>query len=260
MAETHGDYWEAEEIEPIARELIFQHHRHLWEGEANILYLFTSKERKSKGRITLATAQVANPLHRYLTGKRAHGEADFILIFDASYWRMMEPHQRTALVDHELCHCIQNEKGDGWAIRGHDLEEFTGVIERHGIWLPDVLRMAKAMEPHQHALPLFDEATMGIVTMQGKAADTNAGSMTVSSGGRSGAVPFGDKPLSGEIFIDEKLYNRAVKAAKTLGTISATTLQNRLGVRWDMAATLMNRLKAEGVIGGATGARVVADE
>lgn len=262
MSEERGEYWVAEEIAPIALKLIWEYHRHLHEGEANILYLFTSKERKNKGRITLATAQVATPLQRYLTEKRPHGEADFILIFDAKMWEIMEPHQRTALVDHELCHCVQNDKGDGWALRGHDLEEFSEVVDRHGLYLPDVLRMAKAMETHQHALPLFDDADMGIVTMRGKAkgqggtgsaidrsmqnltelvrADGITG-MTISSGDIS--VTFGADGIT------EELYRKAARAVAKMSTVSTTALQDKLRCRWDVAARLIERLKAEGVIG-----------
>lgn len=61
---------------------------------------------------------------------------DFILVFNWRVWRRMKGHQRRALVDHELCHC---DYGDGGPyLVEHDLEEFRGVVSRHGDWAMNV--------------------------------------------------------------------------------------------------------------------------
>lgn len=70
---------------------------------------------------------------------------DFLLTFDALYAEQIDDPSFSALVDHELFHCAQEEdefgqpkfrKSDGkpvWRIRGHDLEEFVGVVRRFGV-------------------------------------------------------------------------------------------------------------------------------
>lgn len=236
------EFWEADEIEPIARELIYEYHRHLHEGEAGMLYLFTSKERKKNGRVILGTAQLANPLQRFLTGVREKGEADFILIFDHIRWKIMLPEHRAALVDHELCHCIQNINGD-WAIRGHDLEEFADIVQRHGLWKPDVIAMAQAMKPFQYQLPI-DEAVQSAQRLADMVGKNGITGMSLSSGEHS--VTIGDMGLS------EAVYRRAVALAKTGGSVSTTILHDRLWVSWEVAAQLIERLKADGVIGATT--------
>jgi hypothetical protein len=70
----------------------------------------------------------------------------------------MDLDARMALVDHELSHCwfatvdndgvTQKFHQDGspwWTIRGHDLEEFCGVVERHGLWSEDLRAMARVI-------------------------------------------------------------------------------------------------------------------
>jgi putative metallopeptidase len=51
-------------------------------------------------------------------------------------WHHLRDHQKVALVDHELCHLKVDLEGDApvLKIRGHDFEEFTAVIRRHGLW------------------------------------------------------------------------------------------------------------------------------
>lgn len=69
---------------------------------------------------------------------------DFIVTFDAALWVENYDAGRLALFEHELYHCGQaiddfglpkwNKHGQPvFAIRGHDIEEFAGVVRRYGI-------------------------------------------------------------------------------------------------------------------------------
>lgn len=126
------------EAKGIAQELIPEVHQHL--RPARILYLFTTKERKDRDAVVLGSAQKTTDMLRFLTTLNSdedfdHGY-DFILLFYKKEWDRLDERQRRALVDHELCHCATGEKG--WRLRGHDIEEFRAVIERHGDWKRDV--------------------------------------------------------------------------------------------------------------------------
>jgi hypothetical protein len=49
-------------------------------------------------------------------------------------WNLFNDAQRAALIDHELCHFRKNKETGAYDARGHDLEEFNEIVERHGIW------------------------------------------------------------------------------------------------------------------------------
>lgn len=155
--------WEATEARQIAEELIPKHHTRLLDhpvlGDARLLYLFTDRKRKKGNRVTLGTAAKLPALQRYLSrrGGDPTSEAHFILLFSYLEWDLLEPEQQVALVDHELCHCTVRMGKDfksRWAIREHDVEEFTEIIQRHGLWKPDLAEMGQAMQQ----LPLQMEA------------------------------------------------------------------------------------------------------
>lgn len=70
---------------------------------------------------------------------------DFLITIDASYAAQCDDVTFCALVEHELYHCGQAKDDFGgpkfnqstglpvYAIRGHDVEEFVGVIRRYGV-------------------------------------------------------------------------------------------------------------------------------
>lgn len=71
-------------------------------------------------------------------------DVDFVLTFDAGVASDLNHLQWCALVEHELYHCGQaldqwgapKFRMDGrpaYSIRGHDVEQFVGVVERYGI-------------------------------------------------------------------------------------------------------------------------------
>lgn len=69
---------------------------------------------------------------------------DFLLTFDADYASTCSDAEFMALVEHELYHCGQAKDAFGnpkfnqqngkpmLAVRGHDVEEFVGVVRRYG--------------------------------------------------------------------------------------------------------------------------------
>jgi hypothetical protein len=95
---------------------------------------------------------------------------DFIIVLNEEFWLQFEEKQKLALMDHELCHAapqIDEESGEQvhdergrkcWRIRKHDIEEFTGVVSRHGCYKADLERFAEVLRKKQ-SNPLFDAAT-----------------------------------------------------------------------------------------------------
>lgn len=134
----------AEQPEAIAKVLIRKLHDHL--VPARIAFVFR-KEMKRGDVLTLGKAKKAAAMLVFLA------EVDFLIVFNWTVWRTLEPHQRVALVDHELCHCILNSEKGKWATAHHDVEEFGGVIRRWGEWKPDLEAFAEALAEQAELFP-----------------------------------------------------------------------------------------------------------
>ena len=150
----------AHEVERLAQPIIDEHHTHL--NGARILYLFTTQERKHHTKTVLATAQKTNALQRFLSSEgeeTSEAGHDFIILVGQAEWEELTLAQRVALVDHELCHCWMNEKGD-YCLRSHDVEEFACIVHRHGLWKQDVKTFASVVQ--QLPLELGAKVPVGV--------------------------------------------------------------------------------------------------
>ena len=120
-----------------------------------IEFVFIDKAPTRNGRAVAGRARKLGGLSRWLIAQ-AHGETDgpfeavlpmFVIEISHDIWQRLTDAQKVALVDHELCHCIVrvNDKGEVKpGVLGHDVEEFVDIVERHGLWSPQLAVMAKA--------------------------------------------------------------------------------------------------------------------
>ena len=125
-------------------------HIHLLEAE--IGFLWTNVPCTQKMRNVAGMAEYpffrSNPWqnHRQMMQMTEWFSAvpDFIITLDARYSSAASDIDFCALVEHELYHCAQkvNEYGEPvfggderpvFCMRGHDVEEFVGVVRRYGI-------------------------------------------------------------------------------------------------------------------------------
>jgi len=139
------EFENAYEVEIIARKCIGSHHGHL--VEARIKYLFREGPWSSKDRTTWGRGFKVTARERFLTG------FDFCVVINRKVWSIIEQHQKVALVDHELSHCGRraDDDEDGnpqWYEVSHDIEDFAGIVRRHGLWSEDVRKIARAIEQH----------------------------------------------------------------------------------------------------------------
>ena len=159
-------FWPAPDVAAVARRIIPQYHAHLNDPEVRIRYVFRDGIVRKNGALVLATARVVRGLNCHLADSSEEDEeyvdeADpvsapmhasagfFVITVGHLTWAAMQPEQRVALVDHELCHCISCRDDDEnlqLTIRAHDIEEFGCIVERHGFWKSDVIRLAEAIE------------------------------------------------------------------------------------------------------------------
>lgn len=159
-------YRPAAPVERIAGALIAKHHHHL--DDVRIEYVFRSEHTNSNGKAVMGKARKISGLNAYLSQPLdpdetpAGDEVDYFVIEIAEdIWAVLDAGQRIALVDHELCHCTTefNDQGDlVLKIKAHDLEEFRAVVDRHGLWQPDLTAFAEVIPFQQLRLDDPDAA------------------------------------------------------------------------------------------------------
>lgn len=127
-------------------------HAHL--QNASIGFLWTNVENAKKGRLVIGSAEPGTP--QGAMGKWGRAKAvmqieqwfgsvpDFIITIDANWWLQASDAEACALIEHELYHCAQATDDFGapkfnqqtgrpsFTMRGHDVEEFVGVVRRYG--------------------------------------------------------------------------------------------------------------------------------
>lgn len=132
-------------------ELVDANHEDLRKARIALAWC-TSWKPDVDGRVVLGKMKKASDLDRELMAY------DFVVLLSKRFW--MHPDtkesQRRALLDHELCHGalthdasgepMENDRGQlVYRIRKHDLEEFSAIVERHGIWKKDIEQFARAL-------------------------------------------------------------------------------------------------------------------
>lgn len=141
----------APEVEEIAKELIGKYHGHLLDFKVRIEYAFTNKTPKNKGKEVWAYVRKVSSLMAYLSETQETAGDFFAMVVSKPVWELLPPDKRQALVDHELCHlwaeADQADEDDADAIpeepvklslNSHDVEEFSPVVRRWGLWREDV--------------------------------------------------------------------------------------------------------------------------
>ena len=149
-----------------------EEHMHL--AMAKLGVLWTNAENARHGRTIIGTAEVPTIQgNRWLRGRMFQqlrewfGETpDFLITLSAPYAAQAGDAEFCALVEHELYHCAQKldayqcpafSKETGvplWAIRGHDVEQFTGIVRRYGADAAGVRALVEAAKEHE-AHPVF---------------------------------------------------------------------------------------------------------
>jgi hypothetical protein len=143
-------------------ELANPDHAHLMQAEIGVLW--TNADNSRHMRQVIGQAEIMPPL---AMGKWQRARAchqieewfglmpDFLLTFSAPAADGLDDASFCALVEHELYHCAQardvygmpkfNREGQPvFSMRGHDVEEFVGVVARYGSAATGVAEMVEA--------------------------------------------------------------------------------------------------------------------
>jgi hypothetical protein len=124
------------EVIEMAQTLIAEYHKEI--RRANIAFVMKSddKFKLKKHQKWAVAAKIPAKYDAFL-------DFDFLIWIQEEIWRLLNPDQRRALIDHELSHCGFDEN-DQPVIIPHDFEEFSAIIERHGLWRKSLKEMGKA--------------------------------------------------------------------------------------------------------------------
>ena len=132
MART---YEAGDSIESVANGLIPQYHPEL--TSARMEYIFVDKASKKSGKEVLGVARKVGGVHEFLI------EKDFLIVIALDKWNELNEGQRLALVDHLLERCTgEEDETTGemqWKCREPDVQEFASILERRGVWHPDLV-------------------------------------------------------------------------------------------------------------------------
>lgn len=134
------------EVEAIIDELVKKHHRHL--ERARIVVLGKPKAGKRRGKTNVATASKAPAALNALV-KDEIGEVHYQIAIGLDAWDKLDAKKRRIVLDHELCHFAGQDEAGKWGLVGHDVEEFTTILGRHGAWTADLelfVKQAKQLE------------------------------------------------------------------------------------------------------------------
>ncbi|MBQ4816438.1 MULTISPECIES: putative metallopeptidase [Bacillus] len=156
---------ESHEVRQLAKSLIDEHHPHLKDAIGHIGFYIREGSSKWAGKAKKCTA-----FERHMT--------DYMLFVfvNKEAWKAMNKKQRAALVDHELCHFTRTkteepdpkdarnwitvygpaDDPDSWGIREHDVEEFSEIIERHGLWDTGIESFAAVVREADHQMNIDD--------------------------------------------------------------------------------------------------------
>lgn len=120
-----SEYEEApDEVLELANSVIAKHHEHLM--DARIGFIMRARAPRRGSMVTWGYARGVSKENQVFV------PFDFIITLSEDVWDALTELQRTALIDHELCHCIGYP--DHWTTKGHDFEEFFCIIDRYGFW------------------------------------------------------------------------------------------------------------------------------
>jgi predicted metallopeptidase len=159
-----NEYQIAPEVEEIARDLIDKYHPHL--ASVRIEYVFIGEPAKKRGMEVWGRAKKVTGLNAWLTAslhskeKLKEPEEFFVLEIAKPIWDKLEEKARLALVDHELCHFDVDAETGKLALQPHDLEEFTIIVRRHGLWRPEVEFFVEAGKQKELFERGYDKVTM----------------------------------------------------------------------------------------------------
>ena len=95
---------------------------------AEILCVFDTKKKMTKGKLELASIRACNELQKFLSSDETGSEEgfDYIIRIDKKAWHCASDQNKVRLMRHELRHTNidTDNTNKPWKLRGHSIEDF----------------------------------------------------------------------------------------------------------------------------------------
>jgi hypothetical protein len=143
------------DVKTLAAKLISAHHGGI--AEAKICYLARTGKWEKRGKAVYGSAEVVSKKHKHLT------DFDFIITVGYRTWNVADDKCKLAIVDHQLSHCCKDVDKEGnpkYYIQDHSVEDFAGIVRRHGLWSAELRIMVDANAEHKQ-VSMFDDKKTG---------------------------------------------------------------------------------------------------
>lgn len=154
---------ESPDVKKLAQEIISEWHKPL--ADLKIAYFFRAKAGKSGDKVVAGKCIRVDDRNWLLHGY------DILIEIAKDVWSKAKPDFRRAIVDHELTHIYAEldaagkivRDADGRAqvaLRERDVQEFAGILRRHGAYTDDLIRFLDAFQrrcEEQQELDLDDQ-------------------------------------------------------------------------------------------------------
>lgn len=132
-----------EDVETEVKEIVSKYHPHL---ESAVITVFGKPKAAQKGdKLNVAKAMRPAELVRVSLGL-AGLKSDYLIVIGLDVWNTTEWKGKVAILDHELTHMSGKDDKGRWRLVGHDIEEFTAVLERQGAYTYALKRFVKAAQ------------------------------------------------------------------------------------------------------------------
>ncbi|MDF0543350.1 putative metallopeptidase [Sphingobium sp. H39-3-25] len=156
--------WISETFLDEASPLFNPDHAHLRDARLGVLWTNCDNSRNMRSVIGQAELMPPMAMGKWQRARAIQqieewfdGMPDFLLTFSAPAAAGMDDASFCALVEHEMYHCSQKQDKYGmpafgqdglpsFCIRGHDIEEFVGVVARYGAEAAGVSAMVEAAQ------------------------------------------------------------------------------------------------------------------
>ncbi|NGP62683.1 hypothetical protein FLT15_31735 [Paenibacillus thiaminolyticus] len=163
-----ASFQDSPDVEQLVKKLIEKNKEFKHLQGAKIIGRFRFGTWNSKGKVTLGQAKVLTPFERHEI------DAELAVIVNGEVWEHLDNKQREALVYHELCHFEEMTDANGspkmddnkrpmFKIAGHDLEEFSSVVRKYGLWMPDTRKFVQAAKEGEQLEIDFEKPTLHAV-------------------------------------------------------------------------------------------------
>ncbi len=137
--------WADERATKILQQFLWTQHARLADKDVRIAFSDKPLPKKLNCK-TYSAIGICTPRERLCAAGLEYGQRphDVLIVLNRAFWDGLDPRQQVAVVDHALEHLWLDED-DVLSLREHEISEFSGVLERNGIYMESMSYAAQVI-------------------------------------------------------------------------------------------------------------------